>query len=389
MSEEKPNRTKHRAIYTYLHAAILDGRFRLGQRIPSEVQLSRKFQTTRVTVAKALRELEYAGYLERRPGSGSYVRLPGQTKSRSFGLLVASLGDGEIFEPICTAIVAAMRARQFAIVWGDASSPLPSPPADKCRQAEALCRQFIEQRVDGVFFHPVEFAPGMNEVNREILELLDRERIPVVLLDCDAVRYPQRSRYDIVGIDNRRAGYVLARHLLDRGAQRIDFVSRPLSSPTIESRVAGYQEALWQGGITPRPSWVHCGEVADLEFVRTLVGRRPPDAFVCGNDYTAACLMQNLQRLKITVPDDVLVVGVDDLKYARLLSVPLTTIHQPCPALGEAAVDAMLRRLENPTMPAHDICVDFHLVVRRSSGVEETATEMLETDSLFAPVPVE
>jgi DNA-binding LacI/PurR family transcriptional regulator len=108
--------------------------------------------------------------------------------------------------------------------------------------------------------------------------------------------------------------------------------------------------------------------VADIEFVRQLVEGRHPDAFICGNDYTAAYLMQNLLGLGVRVPEDVCATGVDDLKCAKMLGIPLTTVHQPCAALGMAAVEAMIRRIESPKAPPRDILVGTHLVVRKSSS---------------------
>jgi GntR family transcriptional regulator of arabinose operon len=67
------------------------------------------------------------------------------------------------------------------------------------------------------------------------------------------------------------------------------------------------------------------------------------------------------------VPSDVCVAGFDDVKYASLLNVPLTTIHQPCAQLGEAAVRVMVERLKNPLMPARDVLLNFQLVVRGST----------------------
>jgi GntR family transcriptional regulator, arabinose operon transcriptional repressor len=188
------------------------------------------------------------------------------------------------------------------------------------------------------------------------------------------VKYPRRSRYDLVGIDNRRVGWTLAEHLLDQGCRRIEFVCRPLSAATVAARIAGCREAILQYEVTPSDDWIRCGEVGDVEYVRQIVKDGPPDAYVCGNDYTAAQLMRNLLNLGFRVPEDVRIVGVDDLKYASLLSVPLTTIHQPCGALGAAAVDAMVRRIKMPTMPARDIMVAFHLVTRRSSGAVAEST---------------
>ena len=94
-----------------------------------------------------------------------------------------------------------------------------------------------------------------------------------------------------------------------------------------------------------------------------------PDAILCTNDQTAAKLMQTLSSMGVRLPHDVRVVGFDDVKYATLLSVPLTTIHQPCRAIGHAAVHAMQERIQHPDRTPQQILLPFTLVVRDSCGV--------------------
>ncbi|MQA29778.1 MAG: hypothetical protein GEU82_08060, partial [Luteitalea sp.] len=77
-----------------------------------------------------------------------------------------------------------------------------------------------------------------------------------------------------------------------------------------------------------------------------------PDGIVCSNDYTAAHVMRVLEHLSLSVPDDVRVAGFDDVEYANMLPVPLTTVRQPCAELGAPAVRVMAERLKNPLMPA-------------------------------------
>jgi GntR family transcriptional regulator of arabinose operon len=89
---------------------------------------------------------------------------------------------------------------------------------------------------------------------------------------------------------------------------------------------------------------------------------------VCANDVTAARLMQSLLALGRRIPEDVRIVGIDDVKYASLLSVPLTTMHQNCPAIGVIAMATMLERLAHPDLPTRDILLPTRLVVRRSCG---------------------
>ena len=82
--------------------------------------------------------------------------------------------------------------------------------------------------------------------------------------------------------------------------------------------------------------------------------------------------MRTLEQLSVTVPDDVKMVGFDDVKYASLLSVPLTTIHQPCAEIGAAAIRTMVDRLNDPSIPARDVLLNFGLVVRESSASSRT-----------------
>ncbi len=356
--------TKHKQIFDHIHRSIREGRFREGQRIPSETQLGKQFNASRATVAKALRELEHLGLLVRRRGAGSFVADSESTTNKTVGLLVPGLGEGEIFEPICSSIAAAAQTRGLQLVWGQCSA---KQPHEKCEQAEDLCRQYVQRGVDGVFFAPIELAPEMEDANARIARRLESSKVAVVLLDCDLAPFPERSRFDLVGIDNRRVGYVLTQHLIEQGFRHIEFVCRPQSAPTIDARIAGYREALNAHGIKLRPSWIRRGEPDDEQFLRKLVSPSPAEAFICGNDYTAAQLMAALMQRGVRVPEDVRVTGVDDLKFASLLSVPLTTIHQPCEALGQAAVETMEQRLRHPNLPARDVLVDFQLVTRRSS----------------------
>ena len=93
------------------------------------------------------------------------------------------------------------------------------------------------------------------------------------------------------------------------------------------------------------------------------------DAFVCSNDRIAGRFMQVLFAQGRRIPQDVRIVGIDDVNYAGLLPVPLTTVRQPCREIGGTAMKVMLDRLANPKMPARDVLLDCTLIVRESSRV--------------------
>ena len=133
----------------------------------------------------------------------------------------------------------------------------------------------------------------------------------------------------------------------------------------MDARISGYREALTEAGLGPHVCRI---DPEDRAEVKRILTRARPDGFICANDFTAAQLLRTLDVLAISVPRDVRLAGMDDVKYASLLSVPLTTIHQPCAEIGTVAIGAMLERLRQPKLPARDILLNFRLVVRESCG---------------------
>ena len=219
---------------------------------------------------------------------------------------------------------------------------------------------------------PLELIPGHEAINHEILTTLTKNRIPTVLIDRDIVIFPERSNYDLVGIDNLSAGYRVADHLIRLGARHITFLARPDSAPTVLQRIAGVHDALLHAGIHWNPGQIVTGDPDDAAFVRRIIGKsdkQRPDAFICANDATAARLLATLTGLGVRVPQNIRLAGFDDIQYASLLSPPLTTIHQPCQELGSVAVQTLLQRLREPATPPREILLDAPLVVRRSCGV--------------------
>jgi GntR family transcriptional regulator of arabinose operon len=163
-----------------------------------------------------------------------------------------------------------------------------------------------------------------------------------------------RSKYDLVGIDNRRAGFLITQHLLLHGVKRVAFVAKPLLASTVLARIADYREALFAYGIALQQNLVCRGDPEDPNFIQKVLNCRP-DAIVCANDFTAARVMAGLVSHGICVPEEMRIVGIDDVKYSSLLPVPLTTQHQNCADIGARAMVTMLQRVEKPDLPTRDI----------------------------------
>ncbi len=360
---------KHSEISRHLETEIAGGKYQDGARLPSEIQLVKQFGVSRPTVARALRDLEAKGLIHRRAGSGTFVRTSNErtASTRILGLLIPGLSSTEIFQIICGEIASLARVNEYGLLWGGSTNPRVDTDASLKHTVE-ICKQFIDRKISGVFFAPAELQPGQGEANKHLAESLREAGIPVVLLDRDLLDYPARSDFDLVGIDNMASGYMVAEHLIKLGCRRIFFVARPFSAATVNARIAGVREALYRNCIEPSAGWIQCGDPTDRKFARTVSAGRQADALICANDDTAALLLRSLEAEGLRVPRDLRVVGFDDVKYATLVSPPLTTIHQPCRDIATIAFRTMMERLAEPTLPARSLSLAPRLVVRESCG---------------------
>jgi DNA-binding LacI/PurR family transcriptional regulator len=358
---------KHREIYRTLLKEILGGGYDAAQRLPSEAQLVRRFGVSRPTASRALRDLQSEGVIERRVGSGSFLTgvQPSTTEaSRHLGVLLPALEVSEILDFVCQELAGLTRSRDYSLLWANSK-----PPADlTVNDAEDVCQHFIRRNVSGVFFAPFEFSADKDKVSKRTAEELRRAGIAVVLLDRDLVPFSFRSDFDLIGIDNVLAGYIAGQHMVKLGMRDLVFVSRPYSAPTIEARVAGAREAVIDNGLVPSKDFYRIGDPRDPTFVKELLRNRKIDGIICANDYTAALLMHSFAKAKVRVPEDVRLMGFDDLKYAELLATPLTTVSQPYRDLARNALRAMFDRLADPTLPPTQLLSKPQLVVRTSCG---------------------
>jgi GntR family transcriptional regulator of arabinose operon len=360
---------KYRQVYDALLQQIRAG-MAAGQRLPSEADLVRQFGASRITVGRALRDLQVAGMIERRAGSGSFVRAPRPpaVQSQAFGVLMPEVGDVEIFEAICQGLLESPEAQRHVLVWGSR----PATTTSKADHAWRMCEQYVDRRVDGVFFAPIEHTPVKDSVNRRIADALEAAGIPLVLIDRAIEPFPYRGRHDLVGLDNRRAGALVADHLIGLGSTRPAFLGLPHAASSVDAREAGFREAARARGLESDSVRVWRTDPSDRLRIAALLDRDQPDAIVCASDRTAAVLMHALRALGRRVPDDIRLAGIDDVEYASLLPVPLTTLRQPCREIGVAAMRAMVDRVAQPHLPPREILLHGTLVVRESCGGKES-----------------
>ena len=363
----KSRKNKTQQIYEFLKSEIDAGTYSEGELLPTDLQISEKFKTSRPTVAKAVQKLVDENILGRKAGFGTYIRKNKPSgngeKELTLGLLIPSLGETEIFEPICGQIANLADEFNFNLVWGGGGITPDKAAASIIQQAD----KYITQNVDGVFFTPLELTANANELNQKIIKMFKAAEIPIVLLDNDISQPPAKSEFDLIGINNMEAGYTIGLHLISKKCQKIGFITRPNIAGTIYMRLIGLRDAIHKNGqdIADIKVFSQKGEIDEL--AKDIAKDKKLDALVVCNDATAAELIMSLNELNIEVPRDLKICAFDDVKYAKLLKTPLTTYRQPCRDIGTSAVEIMISRIKNPEITARKVLLHGELIERTST----------------------
>lgn len=356
--EDRSKSNKRKLVYDAVRLRIDTGEYSAGQRLPSEQQLMTTLGVSRPTVSKAIGDLAADGWVERRQGVGTFVA-PRASGRLGLGVLRPDEDPTETIEPICQELVAQAEAAGYDLQWPDEKDSLNSGGV------LPYCDSLIRRKTRGVFLAPF---PNRS-LNESIAGKLSEARIRVVLIGADYPPYPQRSDHDLVGIDNHRAGYAAAAHLISRGCRRVRFV---VGAPTaaIEARARGVRTALIEQGLADE-SIQDSFDLADIQLVNGWFQTHRPDGVVCGHDIFAGALLHSLAAAGVESPRDVLVCGIDGFRFDSLLRTPLTSVEQPLKEIGRAAVRRMLDRLQNPGEPAREVLLNFKLVERASTAGEK------------------
>ncbi|MGH7118659.1 MAG: LacI family DNA-binding transcriptional regulator [Acetobacteraceae bacterium] len=193
-------------------------------------------------------------------------------------------------------------------------------------------------------------------------------RYPIVVV---SERIPG-ARLPTVGVDNVAAAKEAVLHLADLGHRRIAHIGGPKGNILTRERRHGYCAALVQRGLPVDPDWVVLGDfsiTSGRRSARMLLQRRvPPTAIFCANDEMAMGAIAELKASGLAVPQDVSVVGFDDIEFAEIFDPPITTVRQPRYAMGQIAMSLIGRALRGEVVAAEEVILASELIVRSSSA---------------------
>lgn len=276
-------------------------------------------------------------------------------RSRSIGLVVLDAGN-PFFADVARGAEARAEEARLSVLLGNSD--------DDPSREDGYLDLFREQRVNGVLI-----SPASDDIDK--LERVQSAGIPVVLVDHEV----PGSDFCSVSVDDVEGGYLAVRHLIDIGRRRIAFIGGPSSIAQVANRLRGARRAVEE---TPGASL----EVIEMPALTVLNGRTAgegivqrdadsrPDALFAANDLLAVGVLQALaMSSSVRVPEDIALIGYDDIDFAAATVVSLSSIRQPARLIGHTAVDLLLRSIDDPDGDyERNVRFQPELVIRQSTS---------------------
>ncbi|MGB2079213.1 MAG: HTH-type transcriptional repressor PurR [Vibrio sp.] len=202
-------------------------------------------------------------------------------------------------------------------------------------------RMLAGKRVDGLLVM-------CSDLTEDLHNMLDAQPdIPKVVMDWG----PESSKADKIVDNSEEGGYLATKYLIEKGHTKIACLSGHLDKLACKERIAGFKRAHQEAGLDFNPEWILEGnfecDTAVIAADRICAMDEKPTAVFCFNDIMALGLMSRLQERGIRIPDDISVIGYDNIESSPYFSPPLTTIHQPKRRLGKTAVEILLARIKS------------------------------------------
>lgn len=345
-----------------IKSKIRQGELKVGDKTGSHHELSERYDVSLITVKKALSTLIDAGYLYSRVGKGTFVNSQSARlnlkQHRSIGIVLEDL-QSPFFSLITQVIEDQVYKKQYNILISNTSG--------QRKKESNQIRHFQEIGVSGLIIASMTHEFRANKTLRQLHDA----NFPYV-----SVSYIHDEDINFVGSDHAYGAEMATDYLAGLGYRRIGYINGEKGNLLGDLRLAGYKRGLesndlpWREEDMFRLKWK--GEWNDYKSgyeIGNDYARRDekPDAMFCYNDLSALGFQQSLLDKGYKIPDDVAVIGFDDIERSSYSPVPLTTVHQPTSDIGKKAIETLIARIEGNKAAAR-VILPPKLVIRESCG---------------------
>lgn len=350
---------KYVQLFERLKEEIAKGVYRGGEKIPGENELAEQYGMSRQTVRQALSMLEQELLIERRQGSGTYVRENAPRRKRSWNVgVIATYISEYIFPSILRGIEGELSESGFF--------PLLSATQNRVDNERKILEDFMEKQIDGLIVEGTKSA--LPNPNVPLYERLRKMGIPVVFFNGS---YPALGGCVSVTTNDRQGGTDAVNYLVAHGHRKIGAIFKSDDMQGME-RYAGYTQGLLENSLFLRDEWVvwfhsenrntFLSEEFDVRRILELLGECT--AVVCYNDEVAVKLVSALRDHGVEVPRDKAVISFDNSLLSEVSSVKLTSFDHPKENLGACAARKLISMMNG--REEQSVVLDWGLAERDS-----------------------
>jgi GntR family transcriptional regulator, arabinose operon transcriptional repressor len=379
----------YQEIMDYLEAKIQQQEFRPDDLLPSEFELARQFNVSRITTQKALDELQNNGLIYRIRGKGSFVSEPSKSKANQFD---QSLKIIALVIPFQNSFGGSLEVIQgLSPVLSKSGYYLTVHISHYSIEEERqLLNNLVNDGATGIIIYPFSHRYNVDLVNRLLLN-----KYPIITID---------KYYDVLPVssvcsDNFNGSYQAASHLIQLGHRNIVFVSDRdlMSANSVSERYFGFCKALKDHDLSITDDNLICIDYHNNEKLFQAIINNDPDvdgllepfkiiisnslmnkekrftAIHGVNDYLTIFFLKAALAMGIKVPDEMSFVGFDNIDYSAFFEIPLSTIEQDFKKIGEEAGNLMINRIANPDEEFKRVVLPVKMIIRKSTGFLEAA----------------
>ncbi|MDP4186449.1 MAG: LacI family DNA-binding transcriptional regulator [Bacteroidota bacterium] len=299
---------------------------------------------TRIKVLKVIKELKYhpnrvAKRLRNKNASGNLL-----------GVLIPDI-QNPFYVEVLRGIEDVAYENKYALITCNFSQD---------EKKEKLYLDILQsESIDGLIATPT------NEHDQKVINLV-KEGLPIVCVD----RGLSEVDVDVILVENQKGAFAAVDYLAKSGYNRIAYISGLPQLPSSQQREKGYREALTANGINIDKTYIKYGDSSHESGVKLceelLNLSAPPDALFTGNNLITLGALETIHKKQLNIPQDIAIIGFDDMYWAISLNPPLTAVRQPAYEIGKRAAEQLIQRINDPTRPTVNMILKTELMIRSS-----------------------
>lgn len=351
----------HVQLSNILRTQIADRTYRVGDKLPSEVELGKTYNVNRATVRRALQKLMSERLIYRIPASGTFVSDNARVDAKYTQTAEGEINVAWVIGNGANRVLGPFHALLFSRVSSELSryqQHLVFFSTDQSQCDDLIIANIRQKKIQAMFL--VGQFPNQN------FDRFKRLNVPMVLLDNSL----SDGSIDCVIADNEKGAYDAVCRLIEKGHRRIATVRAPLTEAATQERFKGYMRALTDAGIPFYEELVVEGNFqsdgGEAAMEKLLALKFPPTAVFSFNDEMAIGAMKAIRNHGLRIPEDISIVGFDDIEWSSHAIPPLSTVHVPIEEIAYAGVHLLETRMQRPSTVPYKVLIPARYVERAS-----------------------